>query len=115
MKGWDSILAAHTSTLAPHTDTIETHAVSAIVNVEQKGMRKRWPLRILDHDGVPHDVSIKPGQMIFYESARLAHGRPTPLDGDRFSSCFIHYRPRSGWERGVPKAVMASDGHGDEL
>lgn len=93
------------STLAPHVDTVETHAVSAIINVEQVGMRKPWPLEIKDHEGVFRTVSIKPGQMIFYESARLSHGRPSQLDGDRFSSLFIHYRPKEGWNFGVPKRI----------
>lgn len=93
------------STLAPHVDTVETHAVSAIINIEQVNIRKPWPLEIKDHEGVFRKVSIKPGQMIFYESARLSHGRPSELDGDRFSSIFIHYRPKEGWNFGVPKRV----------
>ena len=93
------------STLAPHVDTVETHAVSAIINIEQVNMRKPWPLEIKDHEGVFRKVRIKPGQMIFYESARLSHGRPSELDGDRFSSIFIHYRPKEGWNFGVPKRI----------
>ena len=65
-------------------------------------MRTPWPLEIKDHEGVFHNVTVEAGHMIFYESARLTHGRPVPLNGDRFSSLFIHYRPKDGWSFGQP-------------
>ena len=43
---------------------------------------------------------MKPGQILFYQSAKLVHGRPTPFTGDRFVNCFCHFkravRPRAG-------------------
>ena len=35
--------------------------------------------------------------MIWYESARLIHGRQWPLKGRYYDNIFIHYRPRGEW------------------
>ena len=35
--------------------------------------------------------------MVFYESARLLHGRPYALDGEYYASVFVHFTP-IGWE-----------------
>ncbi len=83
-----------------HVDTCSTHVVSAIMNIDQGGMRKDWPLLILDHDGNEHNITMKPGDMIFYESARLLHGRPEPMEGDHYDNIFIHYMPEEGWDYG---------------
>lgn len=58
-----------------HVDTVSTHAVSTIINVDQK-VAKDWPLIILDHDGNPHSVNMQAGDMLLYESAKCLHGRP---------------------------------------
>lgn len=58
-----------------HVDTVNTHVVSAIINVDQD-VDEDWPLLILDHDGNEHNLIMQPGDMVFYESARLLHGRP---------------------------------------
>lgn len=71
------------SMLMNHCDRAETHAVSAILNIMQEGIREPWPLAIMGNDGKTHEVTMKPGEMVLYESARLAHGRPHALDGDR--------------------------------
>jgi len=36
---------------------------------------------------------MNPGEMVFYEGARLRHGRAYPLQGDYYVSIFVHYRP----------------------
>jgi prolyl 4-hydroxylase len=59
-----------------HVDTVSTHVVSAIINVDQGEIEKDWPLLILDHDDNEHNVVMKPGDMLLYESAKLLHGRP---------------------------------------
>ena len=51
-----------------------------------------WPLYVLDNDGGEHRVMMKPGDMVWYESARVIHGRPQPLQGEFFDNLFIHYR-----------------------
>jgi prolyl 4-hydroxylase len=80
--------------LASHTDRVDTHILSAIVNIEQD-VEEEWPLQIEDNYYRSHNVFLKPGEMVFYESARLSHGRMTPLKGDSYCNIFIHFRPAS--------------------
>lgn len=75
-----------------HIDRKETHIVSAIMNVAQE-VASDWPLVIHDHVERRHGVLLKPGEMLFYESARLRHGRPQPLDGAYFANVFVHAMP----------------------
>ena len=75
-----------------HVDTIETHIISASLCVDQR-LNNPWPFYIEDIDGRPHEVSLQPGEMLFYESAKLKHGRPYPLDGDYYAAIFVHYTP----------------------
>ena len=83
------------STLMPHVDREETHAASVIVNIGQYGMDEAWPLQIYDlHSGEMTNVTMEPGELLFYESAKCLHGREVPLQGDAFVSLFAHYRPR---------------------
>ena len=63
--------------LRMHADTSNTHVVSAIINVNQEEMQHDWPLLILDHQHREHNVSMQPGDMVLYESAKLLHGRPS--------------------------------------
>lgn len=79
-----------------HADNPSSHALSAIINVDQK-VEEDWPLIILDHDGVEHTVIMKPGDILLYESAKLLHGRPEPLRGDHYDNIFVHYRPND-WD-----------------
>ena len=46
-----------------------------------------------------HALTLQPGQMVFYESAKLYHARMTPMLGRHYGSLFIHYAPRreAGW------------------
>lgn len=78
--------------LKPHRDRIETHIFGVIINVDQD-VRKDWPLMIEDHAYEPHQILLAPGEMIFYESARLKHGRPVPLEGNAYANVFCHFRP----------------------
>ena len=85
------------SVLRMHVDTVNTHVVSAIINVDQ-ALDQEWPLLILDHNDTEHEVHMKAGDMVLYESAKLLHGRPTPMNGAHYDNIFIHYRPTSGWD-----------------
>ena len=76
--------------LKKHTDGFETRIISAILNIDQK-IDAPWALQIDDHDGVEHEVYLEPGQMVFYESAILSHGRVKPFEGDYYSNLFVHY------------------------
>ena len=78
--------------LKPHRDREETHIIGVIVNIDQQ-VDTPWALEIEDHQKNIHEVFLSPGEVIFYESATLDHGRPTPLDGDTFVNVFCHYMP----------------------
>lgn len=76
-----------------HRDRIETHVLGVIINVDQE-VNQDWPLMIDDHSYRQHQIFLKPGEMIFYESARLRHGRPQPFNGNSFANIFCHLRPK---------------------
>ena len=71
-----------------------THVISAILNIKQK-VDSDWPLQIYDHDGRLHEVTLKEGEMVWYESAKMVHARAVPLNGSYFENIFVHYMPRS--------------------
>ena len=90
-------------------DRVETHAASVIVNVAQSSPGSAWPLRILDHSGNSHDVNMQPGEAVLYESARLLHARPEPLEGEWFANAFVHFRTvdwESEWVASAEKKDM---------
>jgi prolyl 4-hydroxylase len=55
--------------LAPHVDRMPL-IISAILNVAQE-VEEAWPLEVIGHDGVAVNVTMKPGEMILYESASV--------------------------------------------
>ena len=106
-ESWSGVRLEHTSTygirrytdgswLIAHIDRFKTHVISAILNIGQ-AVREEWPLFIMDNTGTSHQVILQPGEMVWYESARLLHGRPQLLDGDYYDNLFIHYRPTDLW------------------
>jgi prolyl 4-hydroxylase len=64
------------SVLSMHVDTANTHVVSCIINVDQE-VEEDWKLVILDHEENEHSITMRPGDMLLYESAKLLHGRPS--------------------------------------
>merc|ERR1711953_365259 len=88
------------SWLATHVDKLDTHVISAIINVSQTAP---WPLFILDNAGSQHKVQLEPGQMLWYESAKLPHGRPHTFTGEYYDNIFVHFKPisRHWWRRGA--------------
>ena len=80
------------SRLSLHVDRLSTHVISAILNIQQE-VDTPWLLDILDNSGRPHQVELRPGEMLLYESARLPHGRTRPLEGQNFTNIFVHFRP----------------------
>ena len=65
--------------LAPHVDRMPL-VISAIINVAQD-VDEPWPLEVYGHDGKAYNITMEPGDMIFYESHSVIHGRPFPLKG----------------------------------
>jgi len=82
------------ATLKMHRDRTHTHVYGASLNIDQK-VDRPWPLVIEDTQGRRHDVVLRPGEMVLYESRRLLHGRPQPLRGDFYAGVFVHFRPAS--------------------
>ena len=86
--------------LGLHVDTCSTHVISAIINVDSKlDEGKDWPLQIYDHDHNLFEFNMKPGEVVYYESARNGHSRRKPLLGTYYANIFIHFRPgdRTFW------------------
>ena len=77
------------SKLPLHTDRKDTHILSAIINIYQD---HEWNLEIYDHNLQAHQVSLKPGEYILYESATCLHGRPTPFMGKKYANVFVHFQ-----------------------
>ena len=78
--------------LKTHRDRINTHIISCIINVHQE-VEEDWPLQIEDNFYRKHEVILAPGEVVFYESARLDHGREIPLKGKAFANIFCHFKP----------------------
>ena len=66
--------------------------IISLFQIDQK-VDEDWPLTILDQDDNVHLVTLKPGEMVLYESATLPHGRPFPLNGEYFDNFFVHFKP----------------------
>eukprot|EP00924_Labyrinthula_sp_SR-Ha-C_P003005 augustus_masked-scaffold_58-processed-gene-0.2-mRNA-1 protein AED:1.00 eAED:1.00 QI:0/-1/0/0/-1/1/1/0/454 len=79
--------------LLNHVDRHETHAVSAIINVEQNDIREDWELEVINLNGTVVHSPLFEEEMFLYESAKVMHGRPKPLEGRRYVNVFFHYKP----------------------
>lgn len=76
-----------------HTHVDRTSLVFSITLCVDHALASPWPLHIEDVDGNASQVHIEPGEFVFYEGMRLAHGRPYPLDGEFYAGIFVHYQP----------------------
>ena len=88
------------SYLHKHVDRTQTHIISSTICVDHR-LESPWPLYIEDISGKAYQVDMEPGEFVFYEGARLIHGRPWPLKGDYYVGMFVHYRPIVTQNRGV--------------
>jgi len=77
--------------LAPHVDRAPL-VISAIVNVAQD-VDEPWPLEVYGHDGRAYNITMEVGDIIFYESHSVIHGRPFPLKGRHYANVFVHFEP----------------------
>jgi len=78
-----------------HTDDWKNHILSAVFHVGSISPKADWPLNVFHRDS---DESIDiPGvgapDVILFESATLAHGRPTPFQGYCFANMYINFQP----------------------
>lgn len=79
------------SILNPHVDRLPL-VMSAVINVAQD-VDEEWPMEFIGHDGKALNITMKPGDMILYESHSVLHGRPFPLKGKHFANIFVHFEP----------------------
>lgn len=77
------------SILNSHVDRLPLIS-SCIVNVAQD-VDEDWPLEVYTRFGDAMNITMKPFDMVFYESHSLIHGRPFPLHGRYFANIFIHF------------------------
>jgi prolyl 4-hydroxylase len=80
--------------LYTHVDR-PSHVISSTICIDA-ALDRPWPLHVEDIDGAVSQIDLAPGELVFYEGARLAHGRPYSLLGDYYAGIFVHYRP-VGW------------------
>ena len=97
------------SSLVMHHDKVQTHVISSILHIghQYDDDDEPWPIEIEDHEGNLHSVSLEPGQMLFYESAKCLHGRMQELKGKYYGSIFLHYAPTDPkvWDVTVDKLI----------
>lgn len=93
--------------LQPHVDRTETHAVSLIINLDQQGVGRPWQVNIRDHDDRLHQITMAPGEWVYYESASCLHSRTEALDGESYANIFVHTRPLAN-----PEWYKEVDGYG---
>lgn len=87
----------HGAYLHDHVDRADTHVVSSTLCVDRE-VYTPWHLHAEDIDGVRHEIDLEPGEYVLYESARISHGRPIPLNGRYHAGLFFHYRPAHDWD-----------------
>ena len=77
--------------LGTHVDRLPLVS-SAIIQVAQD-VTEPWPIEVYDHSGKAHNISMKPGDLVLYESHTVLHGRPFPLQGNFYANIFVHFVP----------------------
>ena len=82
-----------------HVDKSNTHIISCILHVDHDDdpESEPWPIVIEDFQGNTNEVVLESGDMLFYESSKCLHGRPTRFKGKWYSSIFVHYYPKD-WD-----------------
>lgn len=86
------------SQLTMHVDRMQTHIISFILHIDSSEDAEPWPIFIEDLNGQTHEVLLTSGDILFYESSKCFHGRPRRLNGSWYSSIFVHYYPKHGWQ-----------------
>ena len=62
------------------------------LQVDQK-VHEKWPLTLISHNGEKKKIYLRAGEMLFYESSKVPHGRQYPLNGEYFDNMFVHFQP----------------------
>ncbi len=67
--------------------------ISAIINVAQDVDGHPWPIAFLDHLGTPRTMTMEAGDLVWYESAKIPHGREEIFKGRYYDNLFVHFYP----------------------
>ena len=78
--------------LATHVDRLPLVS-SCIIQIDQD-IDEPWPIEVIGHDGKAYNVTMKPGDMVLYESHTVLHGRPFPMKGRLYANVFVHFIPK---------------------
>lgn len=78
--------------LNSHVDRLP-QVISIVINVAQESDQP-WPLEMIGHDGIAHNVTLQPGDWLLYESHSIIHGRPFALQGNYYANLFLHLEPK---------------------
>jgi len=76
-----------------HVDRSETHVISFILHIASSDDAEPWPLVIEELHGNTHEVILTSGDLVFYESSKVFHGRPHTFKGSWYTSIFVHFYP----------------------
>jgi len=50
-------------------------------------------MELIAHGGKAHNITMKPGEMLLYESHSVIHGRPFEMEGRFVANLFVHFEP----------------------
>ena len=91
-------LYQNNSQLNMHVDKKQTHIISMIYHIDSSDDSEPWPIFIEDLHGRTHEVVLTPGDILFYESAKVSKSELFGCPGQyskarlkRFWS-FLHFR-----------------------
>ena len=82
----------NTSKMHMHLDQRRTHVISAIFHIGHD-TQTPWPLVIEDFEGTTNAIELEAGDLLLYESSKCWHGRPRRMNGNYYTSLFLHYYP----------------------
>lgn len=88
------------STLIIHTDRADTHHIGIIVMLDKdlrcgcahREMGDDWPLDFKDNKGNWHQIYMRTGDVLLYESATCEHGRKLGFQGEFYTNFYVHYQ-----------------------
>lgn len=104
VRSWGYGIREYTNScrLAVHRDRKESHVLSCIVHVDDDSTEP-WPLDFVDHKGEHHEVYMKVGDTLLYESL-CPHGRVNPFNGVYYRNTYFHWKPEN-WDHSVMDGV----------
>ena len=81
------------ATISSHRNSKDSQIISCMMRISQD-IDENWQFQIEDHFYRQHDIVFQAGDMLFYEGARLAHGREVPMNGRHVTDLLCHFVPK---------------------